>query len=657
MDSPERGRRRDLDGIRGLAIALVVAYHLAPQWARGGFVGVDVFFVLSGYLITQILTADTRPGRVRRFYELRIRRLAPALAVVLAATLLAGHQLLLADELRELGGQVLAATLFVANFAFWLGSGYFDSAAIEKPLLHLWSLGVEEQFYLVWPALLWWLLRRPRRVLPATLALALLSFGATMVTVGSSPDAAFYLPWFRFWELLAGACCAQLAAPSVAFLRSRRAELAAWLGLALILAGACGIDPAAPFPSWTVLGPVLGTALLLRAAPATWLGRTVLSQPLVVGLGLVSYPLYLWHWPLLSLQEAVSPRAPLGQRAGTMALALLLAIATYRWVEIPARSAYRRWPRATVLTLSAVLAALAAAGAWVRARPTRPDLQVPAVTAFLQEELFRDATLRARFPLRPCLESGPLAEPLRPFCAASGPSTGAPTLVLWGDSTGESWAPLVRAIAAQRGAAAAVLSISGCPPLLGVRTPWHDGCELDDASWKLEFLQAARPSHIVLTARWGAYVNEPPTGFRGPSHLITTSPRDAPTLVASREAVAAALPATVARLVEIAPVVVIAAIPDLPLSPLRSLPRGLEFRTSRSAHDQAQRLVTEQLAALAAGEPRLRILDPAARLCATGTCEAVVDGNLLYTDQEHISAQGALTFQEELAALLARAGR
>lgn len=652
MDAPASGRRRELDGTRGLAIALVVAYHLAPQWVRGGFVGVDVFFVLSGYLITQILSADTRPGRVRRFYELRIRRLAPALAVVLAATLLSGHQLLLADELRELAGQALAATLFVANIAFWLASGYFDAAAIEKPLLHLWSLGVEEQFYLVWPATLWWMLRRPRRVLPTTLALALLSFGATMVTVGSAPDAAFYLPWFRFWELLVGACLAQLPASTPAFLGGRGAEPAAWLGLALIVAGACGIDPSAPFPSWSVLAPVLGTALLLQAAPSTWLGRAVLSQPLVVGLGLVSYPLYLWHWPLLSLQEYVTPRASLDQRIGLMVLALLLAIATYRWIELPARTAYRRWPRLTILTLCTCLTALAAASAALRYRPVRPALEPPAVTAFVQEELFRDAALRERVPLRPCLESGPLAPRLRAHCAAAGPNSGVATLVLWGDSTAESWAPLVRAVAEERGEASAVLSVSGCPPLLGVRTPWHDDCELEDAKWKLAFLEAVRPSHIVLAARWGAYVNAPPAGFRGPSHLITTSPRDAPTLASSREAVTVRLPTTIARLLEIAPVVVIAAVPDLPLSPLRALPRGLEFRADRTAHLESQRLVAEALAELAAHEPRLRIFDPAARLCAAETCEAVVDGSLFYTDQEHISAQGALTFKTELTALL-----
>ncbi|QQR72041.1 MAG: acyltransferase [Holophagales bacterium] len=652
MGRDDPGRRRDIDGMRALAITLVIAYHLAPRGLRGGFIGVDVFFVLSGYLITQILVADGEPGRFRRFYELRIRRLAPALVVVLATTLLAGRWLLLAGELRELASHTLAATLFVANIAFWFGSGYFDSRAIEKPLLHLWSLGIEEQFYLLWPVLLWWLVRRPRRVLPTTLCLALASFAATVAVSASSPDAAFYLPWFRFWELLAGACLAHLQPTAPVTRAAWRTELAAWVGGGLILGGAVAIDPAAPFPSWSALAPVVGTALLLRAAPGTWLGRRVLSHPLAVGLGMVSYPLYLWHWPLLSFQEVATPQASLALRSAAMILALILATATYRWVEMPVRTLYSRWPRPTVLALSAALLAVAGSAAILRSVPLRPLVEPSPMAELLQQELFRDGELRAQIAAFPCPWPEPLPASGRRYCSSSGGTGSATRIVMWGDSTAESWGPLAHAVARRRGGEAEVLSISGCPPLLAVRTPLHPGCELDDSTWKLAFLESARPTLIVLTARWGAYVNEPVPGERGPGHLVTTSPRDLPSLASSREAMTSRLPETIARLARIAPVVVIASVPDLARSPVGALQRGLEFRVSRADHEARQRSVVAQLTEIAAHEPRVKVLDPAVRLCASGSCEAVIDGTLFYTDETHVSAQGALAFEAELTALL-----
>src|SRR5688500_16219513 len=358
MPAPQLARRRDIDGLRALAIALVVGYHAVPGLLRGGFVGVDVFFVISGYLISRILAADTGPGKFRRFYERRARRLLPALAVVLAATLALGCQLLLSQELHRLARHALAAALFVVNLVLWRDSGYFDTDALEKPLLHLWSLGIEEQFYFVWPALFWALLRRGARgALGATAALALASFAATVLVAQAAPEAVFYLPWFRFWELLAGALVAQVPALGPAAQRSWRGLLVSLAGAGLVLAGAVLIDPGRPFPSWPALAPVLGAALLLWGGEHTWLGRVPLSARPVVGLGLISYPLYLWHWPLLSFQAELDPQVSAGERGRAVVLALLLSVVTYVGIEKPARAFYRRSPRAAVATLLATLAA------------------------------------------------------------------------------------------------------------------------------------------------------------------------------------------------------------------------------------------------------------------------------------------------------------
>ena len=331
--------RADLDGIRGLAIALVLAYHVVPDGLPGGFSGVDVFFVLSGYLITRILTADQGPGRIRRFYARRLRRLAPALILVLGVTLVLGRLTLLDDAFQRLGRHTAAAAGFVANFVFWSETGYFDADALDKPLLHLWSLGIEEQFYLVWPPLLWIAaalgLRRSR-----TLALALVAGSASLVAclvwVRQAPESAFYLPWFRAWQPLAGAVLALLLGDQTLQNRRGLGATMGWAGLGAVLLGAAILGGGSPHPGPGALLPVLGTVAMIAAGERTSLGRAFSWRPLVQ-LGQVSYALYLWHWPLLSLLGDARAREGLASRVGLCLLAWVLATLSTRWIERPVR--------------------------------------------------------------------------------------------------------------------------------------------------------------------------------------------------------------------------------------------------------------------------------------------------------------------------------
>jgi peptidoglycan/LPS O-acetylase OafA/YrhL len=655
IPDPSPHRRRDIDGLRALAISLVVAYHAVPDLLRGGFVGVDVFFVLSGYLISGILAADTAPGAFRRFYERRARRLFPALVVVLVSTLVLGHQLLLADAFERLARHTAAAALFVANFAFWLGSGYFDSGALEKPLLHLWSLGIEEQFYLVWPALLWWLLRRgPRFAVAATAALALVSFAATVAFAPEAPDAVFYLPWFRFWELLAGAILAQVPALHAASQRSWPGTLASAAGLALVFASAVLIDPTRPYPSWNALGPVVGTSLLVWGGERSWLGRVALSARPVVALGLISYPLYLWHWPLLSFQAEIDPTVAPGERLVVLLLAVLLAAATYLGVERPVRRLHGRRPVAVTVALAAAIALLAAGSWFLRdLQPRRSAAPTPTV-AFLETQHQLDFALRKNVPTRPCETTGPMADPLAGLCTVSGPSAGAPPIVLWGDSTAASWAPLVRAVASDNGQPAIVVSVSGCPPLLGVHGPFHPGCDPAAMEALAGWVESQRPSHLVLAARWGAYVNERRPGDHSPLHYLTLESEGEATAATSRAAVAQQLPVTLRRLSAVAPLVVFAAVPDLLQQPIRALPFGVEYRPTAGERRQAQELTDSLLRAAAREGLPITVVDPSERLCAGGRCEAMLGETLVYLDHNHVTAQGALLFRPELAAALAR---
>nr|HET7859348.1 acyltransferase [Caldimonas sp.] len=283
--------RPDIDGLRAVAVLAVVAYHAWPHALPGGFVGVDVFFVISGFLITRILLA---PGcSFASFYARRVRRIFPALLIVLAATAAIGATFLPPDNLGNLLVHTIGGGLFVANVVSYHDVGYFNGVAELKPLVHLWSLGVEEQFYLLWPVMVW-VAARKKVLAPAIAIVAVASLALFLWWSERDPRAAFYLSPARFWELLAGAMLVRIELPS----RWRGAAAAS--GLALIAASAALLSAETEFPGLLLLVPVAGACLVV-AAPGTHSAGRLLASRAAVAIGLVSYPLYLWHWPLLSL--------------------------------------------------------------------------------------------------------------------------------------------------------------------------------------------------------------------------------------------------------------------------------------------------------------------------------------------------------------------
>lgn len=357
--------RADIDGLRAIAVLAVVIYHAFPAALPGGFIGVDVFFVISGYLITRIIEGGLTRGdfSFSDFYARRIRRIFPALIVVVAACLVAGWALLLPGELRLLGGHTVATAGFLANFAFWNDTGYFDGVAETKPLLHLWSLGIEEQFYLLWPLLLWaaWRCKWPLWMIAA--ATAALSLGANLLSIGRWPELTFYFPHTRAWELTGGAL---LALCPWKLRRLLCGNIAAWLGLGLLVAGFALIRPSYAFPGAWALLPVLGAMLVIGAGDRSWLNRHLLAHRTMVFLGLISYPLYLWHWPLLSflyMMEGGGMPSPI-LRATAVLLALALAALTWRWVEMPLRHRGPSRGRVRLLVGLMLIIATLGAGLW-----------------------------------------------------------------------------------------------------------------------------------------------------------------------------------------------------------------------------------------------------------------------------------------------------
>jgi peptidoglycan/LPS O-acetylase OafA/YrhL len=361
--------RPEIDGLRALAVTLVILVHAFPQYMQNGFIGVDIFFVISGFLINGILITQLDNGSfsLQDFYIRRANRIFPALVLVLAVCMGFGWLSLYATEFKLLGRSIVSGAGFVANVASFLESGYWDVSAKLKPLLHLWSLGVEEQFYLFWPVLLWAAWARHVNVAILCCVLIALSFAWNLWSIGVNPPAAFYLPFSRFWELLAGSILAYAAFAQRPYLRrmamsSIWTNLSAFLGLTLIIVSLVARYPTDEFPGWHALLPVLGTVLIISSGSRAWFNAKVLSHPWIVYVGLISFPLYLWHWPLLTFARILE-NGDLSDpsRVGALLLTVLLAVPTYHFVERPIRTAPRgRGLKAVALGL--LLAICGAAG-------------------------------------------------------------------------------------------------------------------------------------------------------------------------------------------------------------------------------------------------------------------------------------------------------
>jgi len=374
--------RPDIDGLRAVAVLSVVCYHAFPKWMPGGFIGVDIFFVISGYLISTIIFGSLRGDGFDygEFYARRIRRIFPALVVVMAATFAFGWYVLLADEFRQLGKHVMASAGFVSNLVLWSEAGYFDTAAETKPLLHLWSLAVEEQFYIFWPLLLGFGWRRKGKSVLIWMSVAVAaSFLLNVIAVHRHPDATFYSPLPRLWELAAGALLAYAGLRRQPHRSAFRREIRSIVGLVFIALGLVLIHRSKAFPGWWALLPVLGACLCLSAGPGAWLNRNLLASRVAVWFGLISYPLYLWHWPLLAYARVLEGgRDPTRTvRIAAVLASIALAWLTYRFFERKLRQ--RQGPMVVGALVGGMLV-LAALGALALARqlPSRnndPALQ------------------------------------------------------------------------------------------------------------------------------------------------------------------------------------------------------------------------------------------------------------------------------------------
>lgn len=644
------GYRSDIDGLRAVAVLSVVAYHAVPWAVPGGFVGVDVFFVISGFLITRLIAADIDRRRfsVASFYVRRTKRIFPVLFVVLFTTLALGWWLLPPSEFAQMGKSMAATAGFVSNIAFWQDTGYFDSAAELKPLLHTWSLAVEEQFYVLWPLTLLLLYRR-RLARVAVLAAIALSFAASCyLTVRHQPTAFFLLPP-RTWELLLGAALALGYLPALRGAGTR--DAAAVAGLVLILASTVLLDASTPFPGWNALYPCLGAALVIAAGDGgdNAAGRWFLGRSPVVFVGLISYSLYLWHWPLLAFARVVFRGAlPTSVALAAVAVAALASVLTWRFVERPLRVSGATPAAAPVLLRYAALSIAALVAGLVVQGSGGFRAQASAAVA---------KTERARYDVNPlsgaCLRWQAVTGPLPGEPCLTPAAAGAPRLVIWGDSHADAAAPGFAVRGAATGHATYQLTMAGCPPLIGVELRGAGADYAPCAAFNRQVIEYVTSDPAVdvvaLVARWTLYTENQRFGDDpGPITYLVDDADGELSTAASKRVFARALAATVDAIRGSGRrVILLGTIPPIGVNVPDCLARnemplsGVVPCDADAARVRSHVAFADAVIERAAAEPGVCSYLPVEALCRTDRCVSVAGDDILYANDDHLSARGA----------------
>jgi peptidoglycan/LPS O-acetylase OafA/YrhL len=629
--------RADIDGLRAIAVFAVVGYHAMPAFVPGGYVGVDIFFVISGFLITGLLLADADANKLSlsNFFSRRVRRIFPALILVIAATLFAGWFLLLASEFLPLSRSAAAAAGFVANFQFWREVGYFDSAAELKPLLHLWSLSVEEQFYLLWPVML--LFIAPKSALQARGAWVLLivSLLLNVALVAKQGEATFFMLPTRLWELMAGALLAIRAHKQIQSqdtpiaIRSRWfSEIISALGLTLLLLTIYFLNRERHYPgSWALL-PVIGTCCLIAGDGGSWVARQLLSRRILVGIGLISYPLYLWHWPMLAFIRIIEGSHIRWQSIfAALSASVLLAGLTYRYVERPIRAS--RSPRLVwgLCSFMAIVGIVGIAGMF--------DLILPRSHGS-NAERFGIASQDWDFPGR-----GFRREILGEGLAVNVIGVGPKKVMIWGDSNAEQYGPRVEKLIGAAGANLTVYFVTAgnCPPIRHTRISVKPGCE-SHAEKAFMFARDGPAPTVIIAAQWAGYLTSSALVFSKPDEELVKS--------AAHDAAITEFSNTIMALRAVGKnVVVVLNIPvSDELDPRNMLKRfwngDIEMHSEGISFDAwiaARAYLTGNLAEVASSAGAI-VIDPSDLLCNKLRCLAVDErGEPIYRDGRHLRAR------------------
>lgn len=650
--------RPDIDGLRTIAVGGVVLFHAFPAMVTGGFVGVDVFFVISGYLITGILVREREStGSIDfgEFYARRVRRLLPALLVVIAATLAIGSFLSPAEgERQSLAWSALAALFFLSNLFFALQpGGYFAAPPESYPLLHTWTLAVEEQFYIIWPPLILmaaWIgsrlrLRLRTAIWGVLILLALISLALSVTGTLYRPLWAFYLTPFRAWEFAIGAGLALINREYLAGLR-RAASPIGLVSLAMIVGAIVGFNENTPFPGYAAALPTLGTAGVILAGsifPANPVSRMLALRPLVY-VGTISYGWYLWHWPLLAFVHGATLGAPgAATIIAAVVVSFLLSAASFRWIETPIRrQAWRPFigrgrslaGGVAIMVGGALLVAITLIGA-NRELATSSRLKALAATRDYSDGIPSICThyqsqLSALAPIDECLIGDVQARKL---------------VVLWGDSHAAAMIPMLDNWGKAQGIAVLPRTKGGCRPMLAsdavVRVATSD--DLRACSWfrdavskQIARLANERDVTVLVAARW--------PDLDSPETIVGDRSPVGPRMKAALNHFARQADAGNYRLA------IALDVPSMPHDTLRCLARRPDADCDgvRAVVDTLRDEASSAIRTFAAARPGIALIDPVPALCDQQRCRSVLDGRAIFKDETHLTYEGSILLGERL---------
>jgi peptidoglycan/LPS O-acetylase OafA/YrhL len=651
--------RRDIDGLRAIAIISVIGFHFFPSYFPGGFIGVDIFFVISGYLISRVIISELEYGEFSflDFYSRRIRRIFPALIIILAASYGFGWFTLLADEYALLGKHISGGAGFISNLLLWQESGYFDAASDLKPLLHLWSLGIEEQFYLLIPLILYLAHKAKVNCYFVIIFLAIGSFYLNIQNSQSNPIADFYSPQTRFWELLIGALWWIVDQNFPNYINTNRAKkakkLISYLGVVLIVVAVLSITQNTTFPGYWALLPTLGTVCLLASGPQALINRRLLASKPLVMIGLISYPLYLWHWVLLSFIRVTLGEIPSTNiRLGVLAASILLSWLTYQFVEKPFRFGGNK--KIKTIFLIIIMAVIAFIGLNTY---QREGLQF---RSYVEKFTKYSQSIRRSDNLFECIDIDHAYETKNSWFCALGDSQSAPAYFAYGDShVGSLIAPLNK-LGLDNQVQVLLAGSSGCPPLLGIQSmrgelniEKHNCRKLNERIF--EYVKDKKIPNVILVGFWTYYTGNlaAPKRF---NMIAQNEHSETINFETSKVDFEWAIRNTIERYRKIGvKVFFIADNPTQIVEPKDALRGALNklgylsdskinsFSITLSDHEKNQLYVNKLLK-----NKDAELLEFNDIYCQDITCALIKDGKFLYFDSDHLSIDGSMLIYQKL---------
>jgi len=644
--------RPDIDGLRAIAVIPVVLFHANFLFFSGGYVGVDIFFVISGYLITNILLNDINDNQfsIVTFYERRVRRIFPALFAVLIATSIVALVIMLPTELDSYGRSLFSSTFFYSNYHFMFDADYFSAPAETKPLLHMWSLAVEEQFYIFFPVYLYFVSKYAKKALGLITILAIItSFIYSLLLINTAPSDAFYSAPARAWELLIGSLLAIY--PARHNLKSSAANILGITGLSLITYAIFFYNKQTQFPGINAILPVAGTALIIYSGSTTnSLTRKILSISPLIKVGLISFSLYLWHWPIMVFYNMYSIAPPAATEIMSLLLiTLAVSYASWRFIETPFRKRRVLAKRKNIFVIGGIVMACSAVlGLMLALTNGLPSRFSSEIITILASETDNSNDLK-------CQKINTETVSNLKVCEFGDKTADHASFAVWGDSHGKAIIPGIELAAKKFNQRGVFIGRGGCLTLLEAHQvrQGYDTCVNIADSFISYLSEHPEIQQVMLVSRWALYaMGERFKHEKGSTILIKDNDTQTTSLSENKEVFKRSLKRTFDKLNQLGrQIVFVSQVPEtefsIPTATARAIlfNKNIELRPKFSEYKDRQEFVTGLVKGLES-KYSIKIVSPKLKMCNGDYCQVLDNQTPIYRDSNHISTSYALKLSD-----------